>query len=88
MPDSETWPPLPLAGWKETYRTLHMWAQMVGKVRLALAPPTNHYWDTTLHVTARGLTTTPMSCGTRIFEISFDFVDHVLRIDQSSGVRR
>ena len=53
----ETWPPLPLEGWQETYRTLHMWTQMAGKVRLALAPPTNHWWGVTLYVTSRGLTT-------------------------------
>jgi len=82
------WPPLPLAAWSETYRTLHMWAQMVGKVRLALTPLINHWWNVTLYVNARGLTTAPMAYGARDLEISFDFVDHVLRIDVSSGDRR
>ena len=82
------WPPLPLSAWKGTCRTLHMWTQMVGKVRLALAPPTNHWWDATLHLTARGLTTTPMRHRDRVFEIAFDFVDHVLRIDLDDGRRR
>src|SRR5258705_7496247 len=86
--ETETWPALPLADWEETYRTLHMWTQMVGKVRLALAPRTNHWWGVPLYVTARGLTTSPMPCGARDLEIAFDFLDQVLRIDLSNGVRR
>ena len=84
----ETWPPLPLAGWQETYRTLHMWTQMAGKVRLALTPLVNHWWNVTLYVTARGLSTSAIPCGPRSLEIAFDFVDHVLRIDTSDGERR
>ena len=82
------WPALPLEDWKDTYRTLHMWTQMVGKVRLALAPPTNHLWDTALYLTARGLTTSPMRYGSGAVEIAFDFIDHTLRIDLSNGGRR
>ena len=77
-----------LEGWQETYRTLHMWTQMVGKVRLALAPLTNHWWNVTQYVTARGLTTSAIPFGPRSFEIAFDFVDHVLRIETSDGERR
>jgi hypothetical protein len=82
------WPALPLEDWKDTYHTLHMWTQMVGKVRVALATPTNHLWDTVLYLTARGLTTSPMRYGSEAVEIAFDFVDHTLRIDLSNGGRR
>jgi len=82
------WPPLPLAEWKQTYRTLHMWTQMAGKVQLALTPRTNHWWNTALQVTARGLTTTAMPYGTEAATIAFDFIDQVLRIDLSRGDRR
>src|SRR5215212_6576443 len=76
----EVWPSLPFVEWKETCATLHMWTQIVGKIRLALAPWTNHSWHVTLYVTARGLTTSPIPHGTRIFEIDFDLIDHTLRI--------
>jgi len=56
-PNAEIWPSLPLDAWKDTYETLHLWTQIVGKLRLALCPFTNHWWHTTLYVTARGLTT-------------------------------
>lgn len=79
------WPALPLAGWQDTYATLHMWTQVVGKVRLALAPPINHWWQVTLYVTPRGLTTSAMPHGTRTFAIDFDFLDHALRIVTSDG---
>ena len=82
------WPALPLADWKDTYRTLHMWTQIVGKVQLALTPRTNHWWNVALHVTARGLTTGPMPVGPDVFTVAFDFVDQVLRIDLSRGERR
>lgn len=82
------WPPLPLEPWQETYRTLHMLTQMVGKVRLALTPRTNHWWNVTLYVGARGLTTLAMPCGPRSVEIAFDFVDHVLRIVVGDGSHR
>ena len=83
--DTEAWPSLPLNEWRDTYATLHMWTQVIGKIRLALSPKTNHWWHTTLYVTSRGLTTSPMPCGTRIFQIDFDFIDHLLRIETSDG---
>ena len=82
------WPPLPRADWADTIATLHMWTQVVGKVRLALSPPVNHWWHITLRPTARGLTTTPMPYGGQMLEIAFDFVDHRLRLDTSDGRRR
>ena len=82
------WPPLPLAEWADTCATLHMWTQVVGKIRLALAPPVNHWWHVTLLVTARGLTTSPMPYGQRTLEIAFDFIDHHLLLDTSDGRRR
>ena len=81
---SEIWPALPYSEWKETCKTLHMWTQIVGKVRLSLAPWTNHSWHVTLYLTARGLTTSPIYFGARALQIDFDFVDHVLRI-QTGG---
>jgi len=77
---SADWPPLPLEAWKDTYATLHMWTQIVGKVRLALTPLVNHWWNVPLYVNARGLTTSLMRAGHCEFEISFDFIDHQLRI--------
>src|SRR5205085_2239078 len=85
---SEDWPSLPFAAWKETCATLHMWTQVVGKIRLALAPWTNHSWHVTLYLTARGLTTSPVPYGRRVFEIRFDFIDHTLRIVTSDGQLR
>jgi len=79
------WPPLPLAAWRDTCATLHMWTQIVGKVRLAQTPWTNHSWHVTLYVTSTGLTTSPIPYGTRTFEIVFDFVAHELRIRTSDG---
>src|SRR5216684_4304218 len=85
---TDTWPALPLAEWKDTYRTLHRWTQMVGKVQLALTPRTNHFWNVTLHPSARGLTTMAIPVGTGACTMAFDFVDHVLRIDVGRGDRR
>jgi hypothetical protein len=82
---TEIWPALPFADWKETAKTLHMWTQIVGKVRLALTPWTNHSWHVTLYLTSRGLTTSPISLGKQTFEILFDFVDHQLQILTSEG---
>ena len=84
----DIWPALPYAEWKETCATLHMWTQIVGKIRLALSPWTNHSWHVTLYLTARGLTTSPIPRGSRIFEIEFDFIDHQLIIATFDGVRR
>jgi hypothetical protein len=86
MPTIEqVWPALPFADWKETAATLHMWTQIVGKVRLALSPWTNHSWHVTLYLTARGLTTSPIPFRNRILEIRFDFVSHELRLLTSDG---
>ena len=82
------WPPLPLAEWADTCATLHMWTQVVGKIRLALAAPVNHWWHVTLLVTARGLTTSPMPYWQGTLEIAFDFVDHRLLLETSDGRRR
>ena len=82
------WPSLPLAEWRETQDTLHMWMQIVGKTRLALAPRQNHWWHVPLYVTARGLTTTPMPYGERAFEVEFDFIDHGLIVETSEGAVR
>ena len=82
---AEPWPALPFAEWKDTCATLHMWTQVIGKIRLTLAPWTNHSWHVTLYLTARGLTTSPIPCGQRIFEIQFDFIDHHLRIFTADG---
>jgi hypothetical protein len=85
---AEVWPELNYADWKDTCATLHMWTQIVGKIRLTLTPWTNHSWHVTLYVTARGLTTSPIPHGTDTFEIRFDFVDHQLRILKSDGAQR
>jgi Family of unknown function (DUF5996) len=81
----EVWPPLLLAAWQDTYDTLHMWIQIIGKVRTELTPLTNHWWNSTLYVTARGLTTSPIPYGVRTFEMRFDFIDHTLVIESSDG---
>jgi len=84
---NETWPDIPYASWKDTCDTLHLWTQVVGKVRLALTPWLNHSWHVPLYVTARGLTTSPIPCGSGSFEIVFDFNEHVLDIVASDGYR-
>jgi hypothetical protein len=88
MKPSDRWPALPLAKWKDTYATLHMWMQIVGKVRLALCPNINHWWGTAFYVTARGLTTSAMPYEKGIFEVHFDFVNHALEIQTSLGETR
>jgi hypothetical protein len=85
---AEAWPSLPLQEWKDTYATLHMWGQIVGKIRLTLSPPVNHFWHSALYVTSRGLTTSPIPYGNRIFDIDFDFIDHALIIRTSEGSTR
>lgn len=79
------WPALPYEAWHDTYATLHLWTQVVGKVALAQAPPLNHCWAVALRVTPRGLTTRALPHGERTFTIEFDFVDHRLLIDASDG---
>ena len=86
--NSQPWPPLPLDQWQPTYHNLHMWAQIVGKVRLALTPRTNHWWNVPLYVSARGLTTSPIHHESGVFEIEFDFLDHKLAILRSDGSRK
>src|SRR5215204_6525093 len=78
LPDVQTWPHLPLDAWQDTYATLHMWTQVVGKTRLALAPMENHWWQVTLLPTARGLVAPAMPAGSRTLDIEFDFLDHRL----------
>ena len=81
----ERWPDLPYAAWKDTRDTLHLWTQVVGKVRLALTPWLNHSWHVALYLTASGLTTSPIPHAGRSFQIDFDFLDHVLWIRTSDG---
>src|SRR5437899_11290087 len=87
-PIDQAYPKLPLEEWRATYETLHMWTQIVGKVRLVQSPPINHFWHCTLYVTARGLTTSLMPHGRRGFQIDFDFIDHKLWISATDGGRR
>jgi hypothetical protein len=82
----ECWPTLPLDSWKDTYATLHMWTQMVGKVRLRLTPLMNHWWNVPLYVTARGLTTSRIPYGEKAFELWFDFIRHQLVLETSDGI--
>jgi hypothetical protein len=86
--ENDIWPALPFNKWKETAATLHMWTQIVGKIRLSLTPWTNHSWHVTLYLTARGLTTSPIFFGARVLQIDFDFVDHVLRMQTGEGTRK
>lgn len=84
----ERWPPLPLAAWKDTYATLHLYTQIVGKVRLALTPLVNHWWNVPLYVCARGLTTLAIPYGKRVFEVQFDFIDHAVVLCTDGGLRK
>src|SRR5215813_14169614 len=88
---SESWPVLPLEAWKDTCDTLHMWTQIIGKVKLALSPPVNHWWHVPLYVTARGLTTSPIPSRRErggVFEFHFDFIDHNLLVLTSDGMTK
>jgi len=85
---SEQWPALPYDAWNDTYATLHMWSQIVGKIALARSAPVNHSWGIAFDVTARGLTTRTLPHGDRSFRVAFDFVDHLLVIETSDGQRR
>jgi hypothetical protein len=82
------WPVLVLEEWQDTLATLHMWTQIVGKIRMKQAPLVNHWWNVTLYVSARGLTTSPMPYQDRIFEIEFDFIEHQLRVSCSDGAAK
>ncbi len=81
----DLWPELPYDDWKDTCATLHMWTQIVGKIRMGMTPWVNHSWHVTLYLTPRGLTTSPIADGTRQFQIDFDFIDHRLLIQSSDG---
>jgi len=85
---AEAWPALPLSEWADTYATLHMYSQVVGKVRLALIPRVNHWWEVPLYVSGRGLTTSPIPYKKGIFEIQFDFIDHKLDVITNGGETR
>jgi len=82
------WPSLPLAQWNDTRDTLQRWLQVIGKTRLALSPPVNHWWHVALYPTARGLTTSPMPYDGRLLEVQLDFIDHDLLLSTSDGVTR
>ena len=84
---TDAWPDLPLAAWQDTIATLHLWTQIVGKIRLVKSPWLNHSWHTTLYVTSRGLTTSPIPDGRRTFELEFDFTAHRLELRSSDGRR-
>src|SRR5690348_7454304 len=83
--DAEVWSALPLDAWRDTRDTLHMWTQIVGKIRLKLTPLLNHWWEVPFYLTSRGLTTTPIPFGDRTFDATFDFIDHVLIFQTSDG---
>src|SRR5881409_1312090 len=85
LPNAETWPSLPLEAWSDTCATLHMWTQIVGKIRLTQSPWVNHSWHVTLYVTARGLTTSPIPHGTRMFQIDFDLSTIGSRFCRATG---
>ena len=87
MPN-HSWPELILEEWQDTLATFHMWTQIVGKIRMQQTPLINHWWNVTLYVSARGLTTAAMPYQDRIFEIEFDFIDHQLRIECSDGASK
>jgi hypothetical protein len=82
------WPELPYADWVDTRNTLHRWTQVVGKIRMAMTPLINHWWNVPLYVSARGLTTSEIHIGDRWFEMEFDFLAHVLRIRVSDGAEK
>ncbi len=82
------WPELPYADWKDTYATLHLWTQIVGKIRLKQSPWLNHSWHVVLYVSPRGLTTSSIPYGNRTFQLDFDFLDHVLLASTSDGAQR
>ena len=81
----DAWPALPLDGWSDTCATFHMWTQIVGKIRLTQGPWLNHSWHTTLYVTSRGLTTSPIPHGIRTFQIDFDLINHELVVQTTAG---
>jgi hypothetical protein len=88
MSTSGDWPELPYAAWRDSCETLHLWTQIIGKIRLERTPWLNHSWHVALYVTPRGLTTSPIPDGARSFQIDFDFIEHALRIEVSDGAQR
>jgi Family of unknown function (DUF5996) len=88
MSNEFEWPRLEASKWRDTYATLHMWTQIVGKTRLALAPMENHWWQVAFYLSARGLATSPMPCGNRTVAVEFDFISHRLLIQTSTGAER
>ena len=82
---ADAWPALPLDEWRDTFDTLHMWTQVVGKLALGLSPLTNHYWNTALQITPRGLATLPLTVDRRLVTLTFDFVSHQLAVECSDG---
>ncbi len=85
LAEKDPWPALPLEAWKETYATLHLWTQVVGKIRMELSPTQNHWWHVTLYISARGLTTSPIPYRGRIFEMEFDLIGHRLLVRANDG---
>src|SRR5262249_60092423 len=85
MASSPSWPDLPFSAWSDTCEPLHRWTQVVGKIRMVLTPLVNHWWNVTLYVTSRGLTTSPIAANARTFELVFDFHDHQLIFETSDG---
>jgi len=86
--DPERWPELPYAAWADTAATLQLWTQIVGKIRLVQTPWVNHSWHVVYYVTARGLSTRPLTHGDRTFTMAFDFIDHRLTVAASDGTTR
>jgi Family of unknown function (DUF5996) len=84
-PDPSVWPDLPLSAWADTCATLQLWTQVIGKIRLAHAPMTNHWWQVPLYVTSRGLTTSPIPYRSGTFQIDFDFIEHCLKLQTCDG---
>ena len=79
-PNEVLWPQLPLEAWQDTCSTLHLWSQIIGKIRLAFAPLVNHWWQVPFYMTSRGWTTSPIPYKENIFQIDFDFIDHQVQI--------
>lgn len=86
--NTHIWPELPLSAWNSTYETLHRWVQVIGKIRLTLSPPINHWWHSALYVTSRGLTTSPIPFGAQTFQIDLDFIDHTVTFRTAQGSKR
>ena len=82
---AERWPELPYEAWRETCQTLHLWIQIVGKVRMALSPYLNHWWHVTLYVTPCGLTTSAIPYHSGTFDVNFDIIEHNISIRTSEG---